>query len=194
METMVNLRRALTAVDPKYKSYLHLFAAPIDMVIDIKTPQKEDEEKYMWEQARSYKKALSQAMAQGQWKRQVTAFSSFNRFNGAIYKVLGGLAKKQGRVKAAAISNLGVLDTTLKQTQTQTQTGENMAAEPVNRGPFRLARLQWGITEHGIGQWVFVAASTQKGVLNLTLTMPSPMVSEARARGMLEGIVGRLTV
>lgn len=125
METMVNKRQALVAVDPRYAPCLHCFAAPIDTVVVL------DDSTDIWALARAYKQELSEAMEMGQWKRQVAAFHSFRWGHDAVYKVLARLAATQQRVKAAAISNLGVLD--------------NKEGATVEQGDFGLGRLQWGI-------------------------------------------------
>lgn len=173
METMVSLRKALCEVDSaRYAGALQCLAAPIDTIVTV---GDRDE---LWAHARGYKKGLTEAMKAGQWKRQVAAFRAFKY---GIYEALARMAvspRMQGRVKAAAISNLGIL-------VHKEEGGEKEG--------LRLARLQWGISLHGIGQYVFVAASTQEDCLNLTLTCMSPMVSLECAQGLLDGIVGRLT-
>jgi hypothetical protein len=176
METMVNLRRALVNVDPQYHPCLHCFAAPIDTVITLG-----DDNLNIWAQARAYKQELSDATAAGQWKRQVAAFHMFRLGHDFMYKVLGRLAQTQQRVKAAAISNLGVLE----------NDDEDKA---VVKDGFRLGCLQWGIEESGMGHYLFLAASTQDGSLNRTLTTPSPYVSSTTAQSLLKGIVHRLMV
>lgn len=186
VETMVNLRAQLAEKDPRLADSLHLFAAPVDMVLSVGA-EKEDaggakqkqqqqppgQQGGLWARARAFKADLNAAMADGQWRHQVAAFHTFRRGNGLVYRILERLAvgPTQGRVKAAAVSNLGALDAKLGQ---------------------HLSRLQWGISEHGIGQWVFVAVSSQRGALNLTLTCVDPIVSPARARALLAGIVRRL--
>lgn len=104
METMVNLRKALCVVDPeKYACALQCLAAPIDTVVTI----SDDDD--LWVHARGYKEGLTDAMKAGQWKRQIGAFHAFKY---GIYEALARVAvspRMQGRVKAAAISNLGVL-------------------------------------------------------------------------------------
>jgi hypothetical protein len=98
----------------------------------------------------------------------------------------------QGRVKAAAISNLGVLsfdsveDGKGKIGAEEEDSGQNVEG-------LKIARFQWGISLHGIGQYAFVAASTQDSSLNLTLTCASPIVSAGRAKRLLDGIVVQLT-
>ncbi len=178
METMVSLRKALCVVDPaRYAGALQCLAAPIDTIVTV---CDKDE---LWAHARGYKKGLTEAMKAGQWKRQVAAFRAFKY---GIYEALARMAvspRMQGRVKAAAISNLGVL----------VHKEEGGEKEEEGRLRLRIARLQWGISLHGIGQYVFVAASTQEDCLNLTLTCMNPMVSAECAQGLLDGIVGRLT-
>lgn len=44
----------------------------------------------------------------------------------------------------------------------------------------------------GIGQWCFVAVSSQRSTLNLTLTCVDPIVSPERAHALLAGLVRRL--
>lgn len=177
METMVNLRKALCVVNEgRYACALQCLAAPIDTVVEVSDGDE------FWAHARGYKEGLTDAMNSGQWKRQVAAFRAFKY---GIYEALARVAvspRMQGRVKAAAISNLGVL-------HAKEEGGTEGGGERL-----RIARLQWGITLHGIGQYVFVAASTQEDCLNLTITCMSPMVSAGRAQGLLDGIVGRLTL
>jgi hypothetical protein len=43
-----------------------------------------------------------------------------------------------------------------------------------------------------VGQWCFVAVSSQRGALNITLTCVDPIISPARARALLSGLVRRL--
>jgi len=180
METMVNLRKALCVIDEgRYACVLQCLAVPIDTVVTV----GDDDE--LWTHARGYKEGLTEAMKAGQWKRQVGAFHAFKY---GIYEALARVAvspRMQGRVKAAAISNLGVLVHKKKE-------GEEEGEEEGER--LWIERLQWGITLHGIGQYAFVAASTQGECLNLTLTCMRPMVSAGRAQGLLDGIVGRLTL
>jgi len=181
METMVNLRKALCVVDEgRYACALQCLAAPIDTVVEVSDGDD------LWVHARGYKQGLTEAMKAGQWKRQVAAFKAFKY---GIYEALARVAvspRMQGRVKAAAISNLGVLMHTKKK--------EEEGGGEEGREELQIARLQWGISLHGIGQYVFVAASTQGECLNLTLTCISPMLSAGRAKGLLDGIVGRLTL
>lgn len=182
IETMVNLRAQLAEKDPRLSDSLHLFAAPVDMVLSVSAeeeggtkqqPQRPGQQDRLWTRARAFKADLSGAMAEGQWRHQVASFHTFRRRNGLVYRVLERLVvgPTQGRVKAAAVSNLGALDAKLGQ---------------------HISRLQWGISEHGVGQWVFVAVSSQRGALNLTLTCVDPIVRPARARALLAGIVRRL--
>jgi hypothetical protein len=156
IETMVNLRSQLAAEDPRLAEALHLFAAPIDMVLSITAEanaaaaaaptepaaqgpskdqsqqQLQQQQQALWARARAFKADLNEAMARGQWRQQVAAFHTFKRGNNMVYRVLERLAvgPNQGRVKAAAVSNLGTLDFKL-----------GTAAGVVSR-------LQWGITEH----------------------------------------------
>lgn len=175
VETMVNLRGKLAAKDPRLAECLHLLAAPIDMVVsvDASVPKDERGDRGLWARARAYKQELIQAMAAGQWRQQVAAFATLPGF---VYRVLERLAvgPSQGRAKAAAVSNLGSLN------------------DKLGGGGSGISRLQWGITEHGIGQWVFVAVSSQQGALNLTITCVDPIVSPDRARAFLAGIVRRV--
>lgn len=187
LETMVNLRRALCQVDQaRYKDALQCFAAPIDTVVTV---QENDD---LWAHARAYKERLNESMAVGQWKRQVAAFRTFE------YGVYGALARMavtpeiQGRVKAAAISNLGVLSFDSVE-DGKGKIGAEEEDPRQNVEGLRIARLQWGISLHGIGQYAFVAASTQDSSLNLTLTCASPIVSAGRAKRLLDGIVAHLT-
>lgn len=202
VETMVNLRAKLAEKDPRLADSLHLFAAPIDMVLSVGAEEKEEEEGGatkqqqsqqgqqgggLWARARAFKADLNEAMADGQWRHQVAAFRSFQRAGGLVYRVLEtriAVDATQGRVKATAISNLGSLDAKLA-----TGAGGRQPAQS-----WAISRLQWGITEHGIGQWAFVAVSSQGGSLNLTLTCVDPIVSPARANALLAGIVRRLLV
>lgn len=172
----------------------------------------------LWEKARAYKQDLSYAMEKGQWKKQVSGFQLFRRFNDGIYRMLtnASVGPTQGRVKAAAISNLGPLDEKVKpiivekmeEEEAEGWSGKllsffrSTSKEAADAGSdpsssskhhaFGISRLQWGITEHGIGHYFFVASSSQNGQLNLTITCPSPIISEPRAQGILKGIVTRL--
>lgn len=190
-QKQVNLRNLLVQADPSLAPSLHLFAAPIDMVLVVEKDDDDDDndsaELSLWRRARSYKEALNVAMAAGQWKHQVAAFHTFRRFNDAVYRMLEGRVSRgpaQGRVKATAISNLGRLDAKLL--SSSASEGTDAKAE------FTITRLQWGITEHGIGQYVFVAASSQGESLNLTLTTVYPLVCRPRAQRLLKGLVRRL--
>ena len=105
-------------------------------------------------------------------------FETFHQLNDAVYGVLekASVGPTQGRVKATAISNIGRLDEKI--------------LRPV--GDFAITRMQWGVTEHGIGHYVFVAISSQKSCLHMTITFCEPIVGYERGQKLLRGILSRL--
>jgi hypothetical protein len=111
------------------------------------------------------------------WRLDPQAFEDFNRWDGAVYRLLEqrAVGPTQGRVKAMAISNLGKMD------------GKFPPC-----GAFGLSRLRWGISEHGIGHYCFVGASSWGGRLDVTVTAMDPLVSPERGRRILHGILARL--
>jgi len=179
IETMVNLRGRLAAKDPRLADSLHLFAAPIDMVssvaeeeaaagLDRGKERQQQQQQGMWARARAFKTDLNMAMAGGQWRHQVAAFHSFKRGGGLVYRMLERLAvgPSQGRVKAAAVSNLGSLDAKLAGAQSSSSS-------------WAVSRLQWGITEH-VRSLLFVPSLTTRPFHSSPSTTPMCIIAGHR--------------
>jgi len=75
-----------------------------------------------------------------------------------------------------SISNLGRVDNNLP-----------------GAGDFQLTAPRWGITEHGLFHYLFVAVSSQAGHLYLTVTYAEPVISEETANRLVDGIITRFT-
>lgn len=168
---MCNFRDMVNERAPETKGGLNLFALPIDMLLQAKKDGN------FWKAARDYKDELTGRVQKEDFIRELELFQLYKFLGGIFWKTMSSSiwSPVQGRVKATAISNLGVIDKKLQQV-----------------GPFQASRAQWGITEYGMGHYAFVAVSTQDGCLNLTVTFCEPLCSQERGHDLMQGIVSRL--